>query len=359
MQPNLQSAFVEQSAACEGLGSPFMAALMRLIPDVWPKQGALATLCASWPGDLGPREASLPLRIAGGLHALVLQASVPELVALYPPATFNLEALRQTLPQIFATQDAFLAAWIKSPPQTNETGRAALLIAAASGLSRLGLPLHLSELGASAGLNLMFDRFQLQAADQSLGPTDSPLRLTPEWSGPPPPAAPIRVTERRGCDLNPLDPARDALRLLAYVWPDQPERLTRLRAALSLAEAEVDRAEAADWLEARLHADWQGSCHLVYHTIAFQYFPPETQSRIRAAMEEAGAAATPSAPLAWLAMEADGGLRGAGVTLQLWPSGAKAELARAGFHGQWVDWAGQEGGLLPPSVQGTSPPEDI
>jgi hypothetical protein len=359
MQPNLQSAFAEQSAACASLGSAFMADLMQILPEVWPEDTRLAALCANWPGEVGPREASLPLRIAGGLHALVLQAAAPELAALYPPAAFNAKALRETLPKILRTHDDFLCDWIASPPQTNETGRSAVLIAASAALASLGLPLKLSELGASAGLNLMFDRYHLQASGQSLGPEASPLRLAPEWSGPPPLAAQITVAERRGCDLNPLDPAKDAGRLLAYVWPDQPARLARMRAALSLAEAKLDRADAADWLDRRLRSDWPGQCHLVYHTIAFQYFPSPVQARIRAAMQEAGARATPEAPLAWLAMEADGGARGAGVTLQLWPSGERVELARAGFHGEWIAWGGQEGGFLPPSALRTSPPEDI
>ena len=361
MQPNLQSAFAEQSAACASLGSDFMASLMQILPEVWPKDTRLAALCAGWPGDLGPRADSLPLRIAGGLHALVLRGTDPALTALYPPAACDTKALRQALPQILRVHDGFLCDWITSPPQTNETGRSAVLIAAASALASLGLPLKLSELGASAGLNLMFDRYHLQVAGQSFGPTTSPLQLAPNWSGPPPQAAKIKIAERRGCDLNPLDPAQDAERLLAYLWPDQPVRLARMRAALALAEAKVDRADAADWLDRRLQSDWAGQCHLVYHTIAFQYFPAPVQARITAAMQAAGAKATEAAPLAWLAMEADAAGRGAGVTLQFWPKGARVELARAGFHGEWVDWGGRGGGggCLPPSVLRTSPPEDI
>jgi len=86
---------------------------------------------------------------------------------------------------------------------------------------------------------------------------------------------------------------------------------------------------------------WEGACHLVYHTVAHQYFPAATQSRIARAMEVAGARATPLAPLAWVGMEADDRREGAGITLRMWPGDLRLSLGRAGFHGQWVDWRPQ------------------
>ena len=165
--------------------------------------------------------------------------------------------------------------------------------------------------------------------------------LAPDWTGPVPPLATPTVIDRAGVDLNPLDPVTDRLRLLAYLWADQPERLTRTRAALDLAaiaRPDVARGDAADWLEARLRTRQDGALHLVCHTIAWQYFPPDTDARARAALAKAGAAATDRAPIARLGLEADTAAPGAGLTLTLWPGGETIPLGRADFHGRWVDW---------------------
>jgi hypothetical protein len=102
----------------------------------------------------------------------------------------------------------------------------------------------------------------------------------------------------------------------------------------------VARADAADWLEARLAEVRPGAAHVVAHSIVWQYLGPERQARIRAALDAAGARATPHAPLAWLRLEADGGAPGAGLALTLWPGGETRTLARADFHGSWVEWSG-------------------
>ncbi len=128
------------------------------------------------------------------------------------------------------------------------------------------------------------------------------------------------------------------LRLTAYLWPDQPERLARTRAALAVAQAPVDRADAADWLAKRLTTSTDDHLHLIFHTVAWQYFPPETQSRARDLIEAAGARATAQNPLAWFGMEADTLSPGAGLTLRLWPGDTNIPMGRADFHGRWVDW---------------------
>lgn len=337
---DLRHAFHDQAASCASMGSPFMARLMQDLAALLPlPKGPLATGLDGFSGDPGPRGQSLPLRLAGGLHALVLNGAAPDLAAVYPP--FAGGDLGGRVAQALSDHAAFLADWIKSPPQTNETGRSAVLIAGACEVAaQTGLPLVLSELGASAGLNLGFDRYALKIGQQTWGDAQSPLCLRPDWRGARPVGAAFRVVQRQGVDLDPLDPSRDHLRLLAYVWPDQADRLHRMRVALSLAKAgdQIAKGDAADWIEMRLTQPQQGACHMVFHTVAHQYFPKSSQARIRRAMERAGARATRDAPLAWLGMEADGGAEGAGVTLRLWPGDVRLDLGRAGFHGQWVEW---------------------
>jgi hypothetical protein len=129
--------------------------------------------------------------------------------------------------------------------------------------------------------------------------------------------------------------------LLAYVWPDQPERLARLEAALTIAQSDppnVENGDAADWIEQRLADEAErGVTRVILHSIAFQYFVPETQERVRSHIEMVGAAATEEAPLAWLRFEMlleDGK---PSLRLRTWP-GENRLLAWAHPHGAIIQW---------------------
>lgn len=336
-----RAAFERQARACAALGSPFMAQLLTQCAQNWSDDLPLAAKFADIKGDIGPAGQSVPLRLASGLHALVLSHRAPDLAALYPPFSASDAQLWAGVHQVLHDHAGFLDDWCNSAPQTNEIRRSVALIAAGHLLAdRFDLPFTLSELGASGGLNLMWDRFALDLGGTSYGPANPALRLATEWHGGPPPRSAPTVAERRGVDLNPLDPGRpaDALRLLAYLWPDQPERLHRTRAAIAAHTAIVDRGDAIDWLDQRLAAPRHGSLHLIYHTVAWQYFPAASQARGTALIQAAGARATETAPLAWLSMENDGDDQGAALALRLWPGDHHVTLGRFDFHGRWMRW---------------------
>lgn len=339
----LHAALLSQAGHCAKLESPFMARMLPLLAKVWPDGSALDTAVHAFKGDIGPKGHSLPLRLASGLHALVLTNRDAGLVAAYPPNTVSDDTLKSALAQALADHSDFLIDWITSPPQTNEVRRSAVLIAGAHHLAkRVGATqLRLSELGASAGLNLMFDRYVLIAGDTCLGPDDAALRLTPVWNGDVPETAAFTVAERRGVDLNPLDAHNPdhALRLRSYLWADQQHRMALTDAAIAANATIVDQGDAIDWLATRLSAAHDGQMHLVFHTIAWQYFPQDAQDRGTALITSAGARATADAPLAWLRMEADTQTRGARVSARLWPGDHDIQLGRVDFHGRWVDWA--------------------
>lgn len=212
-----------------------------------------------------------------------------------------------------------------SPPQTNEVRRSAALIPACLSLQyHFGLPLVLSELGASAGLNLNWDQFRLTLLETEFCDPFSPVHLSPDWSGPLPPRIAPQVIGKAGCDLNPLDPAQDALRLRAYIWPDQTRRIQRTNAAIKIAQntvVAVERLDAKDWLQKQLSQRHTGALHVVYHTIAWQYFPPNVQKSCTDLIHTAGKAATSNTPIAWLSMEADENPNGAGLRVTYWPTG--------------------------------------
>lgn len=334
----LADSFLEQARNCAALGSPFMDRLCTVLAERLAPTHPLGPRLFDWPGDLGPKAESVPLRLCGALHALRLSGR-GGLDAAYPPNVVDDNTLWAAIETALSTETGFIDRFIDSPPQTNEVRRSAALILAGHMIhERFPLPFRVSELGASAGLNLNWDRFALRAGEQLFGPSDSPLVLTPDWNGPLPPANRPEIVEKRGVDLNPLDPAADALRLRAYLWADQPDRLRWTDAAIAMAGHDVDRADGVDWLEARLpHVP--GQVHMIYSTVAWQYFPAEAQLRGTRMVEAAGAEATDQTPLAWFTMENDGGERGAAMTLRLWPGDITLNLGRIDFHGRWVDAA--------------------
>ena len=337
--------FRAQARACSDLGSPFIARVLNIIAENLTPGLPVFDRILAWEGDPTPAGQSVPLRLVGGLHALVLSKDDTGLMAAYPPNPDPSDAALSTaILAAIATHEAILMRWLDSPPQTNEVGRSAVLIAVGQLLAaRYGLPLRLLELGASAGLNLQWDRMALLAGGEHFGDAGAALTLSPDWFGPLPPQAELKISTRAGVDLNPLDPTRpeNHLRMVSYIWPDQAERLQRMRAALAIANAHpanVDQGDAAPWIANKLAVPVQQQVTVIYHTIAWQYFPKSTQSDARAAIEAAGAAATPDAPVAWLSMETDGRPDGAALQLRLWPSDETLTLGRADFHGRWIKW---------------------
>lgn len=341
---NIRQAFRDQAASCTRMGSPFMGRLLKILAEEWDEATALGQAMASYSGDVGPAGHSLPLRVAGGLHALVLSEKSEALARVYPPNDASDEALQREVLRALNTQEAFLLDWTKLPPQTNEIRRSAALIAMAHvALAHFDLPIVLYELGASGGLNLMWDRFALEIDGDTFGAPNPLVRLAPDWTGPKPPKAKPIINVRAGVDLNPLDPTDPAhrLRLGSYLWPDQPNRMEMLQNAAPHQKTRVEKKDAIDWLEDRLAETHRGHLHLVQHTVAWQYFPQNKQDRGRALLEAAGARASADAPLGWMQMETDGdrtGKVGAALTLRLWPGDITLNLGRADFHGRWIKW---------------------
>lgn len=337
--------FVRQAEACERLGSPFMNRLLRLCAERLTRGNPVADRLILWPGDATAHGDAIALRFAGALHALVLMGRDQALTAAYPPNNADDETLWHAIEQAMTTHQDHLQHWLDSAPQTNEVRRSSALIYASHLLAHRfpGLAFRISELGASAGLNLYFDHFGLALPDGTRrGPNLPVLTLSPDWTGPFPANSKITIADRRGVDLNPLDPTNpgDVLRLRSYTWPDQPDRMERLALALSIADPVVDRGDAGDWLENRLTTRSEGQIDLIYHTIAWQYFPPETDSKCRAALASAGERATMQNPLAHLAVEIEDEEPGAIMRLNLW-SGASAQpeiidLGRIDPHGRRI-----------------------
>lgn len=335
-------AFRRQIDWCETLGSPFTANVLRILLADLLAGGVVADMVGTWPGD--PEADALPLRLTGALHALVLGHHSAALAACYPGGEHAGDGTRlaAAIGSVLKEMPAHFADYLAWPPQTNETLRSAALLGGFTTIAaETGRALRVLEIGASAGLNMLWDRFRYRLGATDFGPVDSPVLLQTDWRGPLPPLTMPIVLERHACDQAPVDlhdPVR-RLRLCSYVWADQRERMARLTGAIALAletGITVAKADAADWLEGQLAmAADPRAITVLYHSVMWQYLPDPTQQRIIGLMEQAAK----SVPLAWLRLEpqATGGFA---VLLTLWQGGTARErlLARSHPHGSWVEW---------------------
>ena len=345
--------FAEQARWCEDLGSPFTAALLRRFADDFDAGGPVADICGDWSGN--PRKDALGLRLTGYLHHAVLTGTAKALAAAYPAASpdWNMDTVWREARTWLENYPEDARTYLKSPPQTNETRRSIALLPGFLELAtKFRMPMHLLELGASAGLNQNWDRFTYDGGTwQKPGPSD--VTISTVWNGPAPAhleAAPL-IQSRAGCDLNPIDVSDEAayLRLKSYTWPDQAGRLARLDAAAELARqrgVRIEQADAVDWLTDRLANRPAEGLTVVYHSVFLVYPPKEDIARIMRLIEEAGAAATADAPLAWLCFEPEslfGGDRTSPrmqTRLQSWPDGSARTLNESDGHVTYIDVVG-------------------
>jgi len=334
-----------QSEACRELGSPLYGDLLAHASDDLLAGGPTADVLR---GHLDARPSSvLALRMLGGVHALVLSGQAPDLAALYPSVGGTPEdeagsprawaALRATM----ASHCDEIRAWLDQPPQTNEVGRAAALLGGLRcAAAEADLPVRLVEVGTSAGLNLRADHFRVSGPAGSEGDPWSPVVLADGWQGDPLPAGRIEVIERIGGDLAPIDPltADGRLRLTAYVWPDQTERVRRLRGAFEVAAvvpAEL-RAESAPVTVEHMKLV-PGTWTVLWHSIFRQYLSHADRAELAARVAALGATATASSRFAYLYLE-QSRAGGCPVTLTTWPGGRSRVLGAAPAHGLPVRW---------------------
>ena len=346
-EADVRAAFASQARACAALGSPFTAWLCERLGRELTGETTVGARVLGWPGDPSTAADSVPLRLCGALHALALAGGDADLAALYErPRTDH--AVWGTIARALGAHPEPLLAVLALPPQTNEVARSGALWPALGEVARrTNLPLLLLEVGASAGLNLLCDRFALDLGGKLRGDRTGEVRLAPEWRGAPYRGGEPVVAGRAGCDLRPYDLSDPAerRRLTAYTWPDQPDRLARQRAAIALAAPAPPAVEATDavsWLRARLAEPAPEACRTLYTTIAWQYLSGPDRATGEALVAAAGARAEADGPIAFVRMENDGAEPGAALTLDLWAAGGheRHDLGRADFHGRWVDWAG-------------------
>jgi len=346
-EENNRGAFLIQEYYCRQMGAPIYAAMCAAIARGLTRDSRTGARVLDWPGE--PTRDALPLRLIGGLHALVRAGDDAELAAVFAGEAKDPEAIAATLNAVLKRHDATVFPWLDGPPQTNEPGRSgALIVGLLEVARRHGPRLEILEIGSSGGLNLLIDRYRFDLGGAGFGPADSPVTIRPEWRGEAPELPSLEIVAIRGCDVAPRDVTDPAVaaRLAAYVWAEKPERLERLAAAIGMVKAHgvmLEEADAADWVEARLaEPQAEGVTRVLMHSVVWQYLPEPTAARIRTAMQAAGARATPERPLAWVSMEPDRALAEQVVGVKSWPggdgwaAGAWDVVATAHAHAAWV-----------------------
>ena len=336
--------FHRQADACVMLGSPFTALVCRLLADRLDAGSLFAKRIGGWKGN--PKDDALPLRAAGGLHALARSGRCPALSAAYAPHQADADVVWAAIAAAIEQEDAFLSSYLEGPPQTNEVARSNAILGGCLFIAaKTELPLELFEIGSSAGLNLAFDRYRYDLGIGRWGAPEAPVHIASRWEGDPPSlTTPLTIAGRAGCDMRPIDPRlqTDRDRLLSYIWPDQFERFSRIEAALAVAaqsEFSVERSDAADWLEQQLAGGGAtGRARVVFHSAVWGYLRADTKDRLKTMIRNAGANATAGAPIAWLSVEPDDIDGSAAIRATIWPTGVTHHLGRSDHHGRWARW---------------------
>ena len=219
------------------------------------------------------------------IHDELLREPDDELAAYYPTVGGRRApdaALGPALERFCAAREERLAHTLATRrTQTNETARCAGLLPAFAAVAG-GRPLAQIEIGASAGLNGLWDHYAYDYAGTAAGDPDSPLRIACELrGGAMPPLDPPPVAWRAGIDLSPVDlrDPDDVRWLRACLWPDQRARHERFDAAVEVARVhgpvDIRRGDALAMLPGVIESAPAGALLCVFHTAALAYFTRE------------------------------------------------------------------------------------
>lgn len=314
--------------------------------------GAIARLL-SHPAAPPPEEARL-LLLAALHHAALEDPDVPH-AAWFPTAVDEARPADEGAPGALALaylvehEDEVAAFLARHRLQTNEIARCLCLLPGFLAAGTYGRPLRLLELGCSAGLNLRFDRYRYRfLGGPNWGPAGGPeLEAAAEGEVPAvltPPS--LEISERRGVDLHPIDPTSpEGSRLLtAFVWPDEHDRIRRLREALDVAAAtpaKLEEGDIASWSADNL-APADGEVTVVFHSLVAYLLDEATRSRLAAAADRALRLATADAPMVYARFEPPPGIDAPPeLTVSIGDGSGPPQprtVLTGDWHGRWVRW---------------------
>jgi hypothetical protein len=284
----------------------------------------------------------VPLRLFGAVHYLVLSGVAPSaLSGRWQDFGAALADHEETLRVRLAVHGV----------QTNEVQRCTFLVPALrAAAAETGLPLELLELGPSAGLNLLADRYRCVYANGVAGPSNARLELRCDERDGTVPAdlldGELLVGRRRGIDLAPVDATTEDgyLLLRSFLWPGLEERVARLDAAVATLREASERPELIEGDYVRLLPELLAqrpadALTVVFDTFSTVYLPLDVAGGLGEALEAAG---SDGRPLGWLSVrrwdERTGPPEeGFELELRVWP-GPSRLAAYVDPHGNWLDW---------------------
>ncbi len=299
-----------------------------------------------------------PNLFLGAVHYLL--AKQPASLAAYYPSLGGErapdDALANALREFVRAHRDALAALLRTRlVQTNEVRRCTALLPAFRVASDEagGSPLALIEVGPSAGLNLLFDRYAYDYSGTQGGEPSSPLLLRTEVrEGSPPVERAPEVASRYGIDVNALDvrSAEDMRWLQALVWPEHHERREVLARAIEVAHAAPPQVVSGDVFEALPGAIADApsdAAVVVFATFVLNQFSPEMLARLKALVLDASR----TRPVRVVTMGANewfGAWTPADGSTEVWLATAEDDratarrLAVADPHGWWLAWRAGE-----------------
>jgi hypothetical protein len=314
-----------------------------------------------------------PSLLFAAVHYLLLRGSEHALAAFYD----TVGAERSPTTSVGASftdfclshHDDVLELIKRRRTQTNEVGRCAILLPALAAIAAQygdGVPISLLDLGTSAGLNLIFDRYRYTYRERDrdglaqAGQVGSSVHLecgVRDGFDRLPPLTLPTLADRAGLDLSPVDASSEdeAFWLLACLWPDNLARFNRLRTALVLWREMEDRPRlvqgdmVAD-LGAVAATVGGDSPLVVFHSWVAAYLTEEQQRGLVAAVQQVGETRPVHHLYAELPFETPGlptphgpdlrpGAQAATALVHIGPHGAAPERwGNVHPHGTWLRW---------------------
>ncbi len=234
--------------------------------------------------------------------------------------------------------------------QTNEVRRSAVLLPAFASIAAEAqdAPLALIEIGPSAGLNLLFDRYQYRYGPLRIGDTESPVVLDSEPRGLAPAVSIPTVVSRAGIDINPLDirNEEDVAWLRALLWPEHTDRLELMNAAIEVVRSEPPellRGDLFELLPERVRSAPAEAAVCVFATFVLNQFSPAMLLRLREMLLNLSLERQLYLVVMGFSDFVEPGTPRAGDT-KVWVLRLKAGAAEyklssfANPHGRWIDW---------------------
>lgn len=338
-EDQLQRAFRHFASVCEGQSPLYVALSNRVADESWLLE------LASHGEDRQPP----PNLLFGAVQFLLLSGASHPLVAFYPSMGGS-EPADQAWPAFVDFCDQFrseIDALVRTRRvQTNEVGRCGVLLPAfALAHDAFGWPLHLVELGPSAGLNLFFDQYRYEYSNiHTLGGASGVVIHTDlrgeHLDALPLPTSLPAVAKRTGVDVRPIDVNdRDAMLWLeALIWPSDASRFERFRAAVANARLnppDLRQGDGLTMVPALVAGVAAKHLPCVYHSNAIYQMSRQWRTDFAQMLDATGKTRDMAhISLEWLDDETEPQLR-----LSMWRNGERTDrhLARCHPHGLWIE----------------------